>query len=102
MIDDSGGAYDAARVSFGNQCNILMTWFHVMLNVKKHKHLIGDEHWNQVLKSIRELRFSRQLEFESKKAATLLNWRAKGLIEFSNYFSTQWLQGSYFYIVLKS
>jgi hypothetical protein len=75
----------------------LMCFFHVMQNVRKHKHLIKDnEHYELVKTDIRKLNkcVSKKM-FENLKKKILINWSKLGLVEFRDYFEKQWLNSEF-------
>ena len=50
IIDACDAEYNAAKSVFGDDCEILMCWFHVMKNLKKPeiKRMIPDAFYDQV------------------------------------------------------
>lgn len=50
IIDASDAEYNAAKSVFGDDCDILMCWFHVMKNIKKPetRRLITVERYEEV------------------------------------------------------
>ena len=96
MQDADRACLNSAKKNFPLAKN-LMCFFHVMYNVRKHKHLINDsDKYNDVKNDIRELHTTlSKIKFSRLKSKILNKWSSLGLVEFSNYFKKQWLDGEF-------
>jgi hypothetical protein len=55
---------------------IIMCWFHVMFNIKKHRSLIPEELYKSVVDNINDMHCAKsEVEFRTLKTKILKNWR---------------------------
>ena len=89
--DASRACYNAVAKVYPT-VTVLMCWFHLKYNVKKHKSLIPDSLYDSVIKDINSLHYSTS-EFNSNNTKKRISkrWENLGIIEFKNYFFKQWL-----------
>ena len=71
-----------------------MCYFHVLQNVRKKKHMMGD-YYDEIIGDIRNLHYcTTKNGFNKLKNKVLKKWETiESLIDFSNYFRKQWLDG---------
>ena len=67
-----------------------MCWFHLKLNIKKHKNLIPEEYYNDVLRDINLLHLSRsETKFNETLSKVSKRWDKLKLDK--TYFFKQWV-----------
>jgi hypothetical protein len=98
LIQDACGASaNAASKFFGPNLNILMCFFHVIKNCKEHLKGVDEKLKSHVVNDINYLHFCRnEFEFKIAKYNIYEKWVANGLVDFKNYFETQWVQNTKF------
>ena len=94
VMDACGASANAVNSCF-EDVSITMCWFHLKMNVRKHKHLITDEHYDEVLNDINALHFSlNESEFKSQWKEFKSKWNSK-IKSFVTYFEKNWINGSF-------
>jgi hypothetical protein len=76
-----------------NLPSILMCWFHLKLNVKKHEKLIPENMYDKVMRVINFMHTCECKEdFDVIVVKNVNKWlRMKSLGKFGKYFKSQWL-----------
>jgi hypothetical protein len=95
LVQDAWTACHNAVLTIFPSATIIMCWFHIMYNIKKHRSLIPEQLYESVVDNIRDMHYAQnEIEFRSLKTKILKNWRKNLLIiEFADYFEEQWLNG---------
>jgi hypothetical protein len=93
LVQDAWTATSNAACQMFDGLVIIMCWFHVMFNVKKHKSLVPDSLFEDIVSDIHDLHYClNEVVFNSLKRSTLKKWRNnEHLVEFAEYFENQWL-----------
>ena len=96
--DASHAEANAAWEVFGSNVVIVMCWFHLLFNVRKHESL------NQVPKSVKDMviadltrmHYCLEYEFEPYKAIVMKKWKSMPeLTDFVIYIWNQWFIGTF-------
>ena len=98
MQDASSAEANAAKSVFGETIVILMCWFHMIFNVKKHESLkdVPGALKDMVLVDITRLHYCLEYEFDKYKSIVLTKWRSyPELADFVIYFIPQWMEGAF-------
>ena len=95
MSDASKAMFNSIKIHFpAAQC--LMCYFHVRMNIRKHKHLIQKEKYKQVMKEIQRLHYQRdEGSFRLLLQQILHTWENDGLEQFVAYFKKQWINSRF-------
>ena len=93
LVQDAWTATSNAVSEVFDDVIIVMCWFHVMFNVKKHKSLIPSELFESIVSDIHDLHYTlNNDDFQQVKKKNLRKWRKnEELVEFADYFENQWL-----------
>ena len=93
IVSDACRALVNAMKNYLPNCKYLMCWFHLKMNVRKHKNLIPNERYQNVLNDINALHNSKcQASYNLLLKMTLQKWlKNSQLLDFVNYFKKQWL-----------
>lgn len=98
MQDASHAEANAAVSVFGPTVKILMCWYHLVYNVKKHKSLdkVNKEVADMVLVDLTRLHYCLIHEFEPFKKIVLDKWKSMpDLADFVAYVVPQWFEGTF-------
>jgi transposase-like protein len=75
---------------------IVMCFFHVIMNIKKQKHLIPTEYYNEILDDIREIHNSTSETMKNKRTKKFNNKLDKiNAPEFKKYYNKVWVDGAF-------
>jgi hypothetical protein len=91
LVQNAWTASSKAALDIFPSALIIMCWFHVMFNVRKHKHLIPDAMYDSIVDDIHNLHYTRdEFEFTTLKSRTLKKWKKNEvLLDFAEYFDVQ-------------
>jgi len=99
IIQDASYAEANAALSvFGSAVTILMCWFHLVFNVKKHESLakVRQELRDMVLTDLTRLHYCLEYEYEPFKSIIFDKWKSKPELEdFVKYVIPQWFEGTF-------
>jgi hypothetical protein len=97
LVHDAWLACSKAALEIFPSLLIIMCWFHVMFNVRKHKNLIPGQMYDSIVDDIYNLHFTKdEFEFTTLKSRTLKKWRNNAdLLDFASFFDDQWLKGTF-------
>lgn len=91
MQDACGASYNAIKSLFPD-CEVLMCYFHVVLNCKKEKKLIPEEYHNLVFKKcLRRLHMTTSKEHFLKYYSKFVDFCKKNCPDFIRYLHKSWL-----------
>ena len=96
--DASAAESKAAREVFGKGLKILMCWYHLLYNVRKHESLkpVSQVLKDMVLTDLTRLHYCLEYEYEIYKKIVLEKWRSHPeLKEFVTYVIPQWFEGTF-------
>ncbi len=93
IISDACHAMNNAIVKLYPECILLMCWFHLKLNIRKHKNLIPEIMYRKVLATIDAMHNTKsQEEFDTLVNLHVPKWLTMPHLEnFGKYFQAQWL-----------
>lgn len=96
--DASYAEANAAIEVFGSTVTIVMCWFHLVFNVKKHLSFtkLKQEYRDMILVDLTRLHYCLQYEYEPFKKIVLAKWaNLPDLKEFMEYVVPQWFEGMF-------
>ena len=96
--DASAAESKAARKVFGMGLKILMCWYHLLYNVKKHESLkpVSQVLKDMVITDLTRLHYCLEYEYEPFKHIVLSKWRSHPeLKDFVTYVIPQWFEGTF-------
>jgi len=96
--DASAAESKAAREVFGQGIQILMCWFHLLYNVRKHDSLkkVSQVLKDMVITDLTRLHYCLECEYEPFKAIVFSKWRSHPeLKDFVAYVIPQWFKGTF-------
>ena len=96
--DASYAEANAAFAVFGSTVTILMCWFHLVFNVKKHESLakVNQGLREMVRTDLTRLHYCLEYEYEPFKAIVIHKWKSHPeLDDFVKYVIPQWFEGSF-------
>jgi hypothetical protein len=95
MSDASKAMLKATKQCLPETIN-LMCWFHLRMNIRKHKPLIGKDAYESVMKDVSTLHNSTcEATFKLQLNSINSKWVREGLVEFKEYFNKQWIKSSF-------
>ena len=95
-LTDACNAMANAVHSLFPLCKVLMCYFHVKYNVRKHKALIPVGNYNMVMHDIDRLHMcTNEGSYKLLLISILNNWCSLKLIAFVDYFKLQWLYSKF-------
>lgn len=98
MQDASDAEFNAAKSVFGHTVKILMCWFHMIYNIKKHASVkkLGQDLRDMVVIDLTRLHYCLEYEYEPYKAIVLAKWsKHADLADFVAYVIPQWFEGPF-------
>ncbi len=99
IIQDASHAEANAALSvFGPSIQIIMCWFHLIFNVKKHESLtkVKQELREMVLTDLTRLHYCLEYEYEPFKSIVINKWKSYPELEdFVKYVIPQWFEGTF-------
>ena len=98
LQDASHSEANAALEVFGSTVMIIMCWFHLVFNVKKHESFVKlkQEFRDMILVDLTRLHYCLQYEFEIYKKIVLDKWSSyPELNAFVSYVVPQWFEGTF-------
>ena len=95
-IDAQQSSANAIKKQLPNS-DIIMCYFHLMQNVRKHLHkLVNKRNHEVVKKQIGKLHFSKTKEIYEKRLDDLYSkWGQHGMKKFREYFWKQWIKSDF-------
>jgi transposase-like protein len=95
MSDASKAMLKATKQCLPETIN-LMCWFHLRMNIRKHKPLIGKDAYESVMKDVSTLHNSTcEATFKLQLNSINSKWVREGLVEFKEYFNKQWIKSAF-------
>ncbi len=91
MQDASKASYSAAKSIFGDKVKVLMCWYHVRANIKKHLHLVPKHRHDEISNEIMHLHMQKDMpSFRRRWQCFHTKW-SPVCDEFVDYFFTTWV-----------
>ena len=96
MMSDASKAMLKATKQCLPETTNLMCWFHLRMNIRKHKPLIGKAAYESVMQDISTLHNSTcETTFKLQLNSINSKWVKAGLVEFKEYFNKQWIKSAF-------
>ena len=96
--DASYSEFNAALAVFGLTTMVIMCWFHLLFNVKKHESLdrVSKDLKDMVLVDFTRLHYCLQYEYEQYKDIVIKKWQSYAELEsFVKFVIPQWFEGPF-------
>jgi len=98
LVQDASPAEAKAALSVFGDVTILMCWFHMLYNVKKHKSLddVNKDLKTMIILDLTRLHYCLAYEYENFKQIVFNKWKEyRELDEFVKYVIPQWFEGTF-------